>query len=123
MEDLDISLIFKALGDKTRLNILVILTCKDFCAKGISRYLNISEAAVSQHLKILKEADIIKGRKSGYYMKYFINKETMDYIKNFINLVTDDKNPELDLINKYNMEIIKDCSVKCNDKHKCCKQK
>lgn len=123
MEAVDISVIFKALGDKTRLNILVILTCKDFCAKGISRYLNISEAAVSQHLKILKEAGIIKGRKSGYYMKYFINKETMDYIKNFISLISDDKHPELDLVNKYNMEIIKDCSVKCNDKHKCCKEK
>ena len=39
--------VFKAIGDETRLKILLLLSTKNICAKGIARNLDISEAAVS----------------------------------------------------------------------------
>ena len=50
---------FKAIGDETRLKILILLSTKNICAKGIAKHLEISEAAVSQHIKVLKEANLI----------------------------------------------------------------
>ena len=62
--------VFKAIGDETRLKILLLLSTKNICAKGIARNLDISEAAVSQHIKILKEAELIVAYKSGYFVMY-----------------------------------------------------
>lgn len=87
--------VLKSLSDETRLKILIILTRKRICAKGIAKHLEISEATVSQHLKILKEAGVIVGQKEGYYVYYDIQKlifqELVDFIKQMsggINLET-----------------------------------
>ena len=67
--------IFKALSDETRLKILMIISSKVMCQRGISKCLQISDSAVSQHIKILKDADIITRYKEGYYVFYKINKD------------------------------------------------
>ena len=64
--------VFKALSDETRLNILLLVSKRSVCQKGISKYLGISDSAVSQHIKVLKEANIINGYKKGYYVLYHI---------------------------------------------------
>lgn len=76
--------IFKALGDETRMNILFLISQKGMCSKGISKHLKITEAAVSQHIKILKESELIVGYKIGYHIIYDINEETLERIKRFI---------------------------------------
>lgn len=80
--------IFKALGDETRLKILILLSRKMFCAKGIARHLDISEAAVSQHIKILKEADAVVGEKVGYYVHYDIKEPVFSEIVKFVEQLT-----------------------------------
>ena len=75
---------FRALGDETRLKILIMVARRRFCAKGIAKHLSISEAAVSQHLKILKEAGIITGEKLGYYVHYDVKEEALNELTNFI---------------------------------------
>jgi len=77
--------VFKALGDETRLKILIILTQKRICAKGIAKHLDISEATVSQHLKILKEAGTIVGQKEGYYVYYNFQESVFKQLVDFIN--------------------------------------
>lgn len=77
--------IFKALSDETRVTILLLLAQQNVCAKGISKRLNISEAAVSQHIKILKEAGIIIGYKQGYRVHYSVNEDTLNALITFIN--------------------------------------
>lgn len=69
--------ILKALADDTRLKIFNILARQNLCAKGIASELNLSEAAVSQHIKVLKECGLIQGRKQGYFKHYQINKDTL----------------------------------------------
>jgi ArsR family transcriptional regulator len=109
--------IFKALGDETRLKILIFLTKRNICAKGISKHLGISPAAVSQHLKILREADIIKGEKIGYFVQYNVQEETFSIIARFIEEI---------LINDLtyeNLHIPKECMAECTiKKNKCCQK-
>jgi len=50
---------------------------RDYCVGGLARKLDISEAAVSQHLKILKEANLITGEKRGYFRHYRVNQDLL----------------------------------------------
>ncbi len=65
----------RALADANRLKIVVLLLEKDYCVGALSRELGISKAAVSQHMKILRENGIVKGEKRGYFTHYQVQKE------------------------------------------------
>lgn len=72
--------VLKAMSDDNRFKIINLLLQKNFCVKALAKRLNISEAAVSQHLKILREAGLVKGEKKGYYTHYTVNKDMLDDI-------------------------------------------
>ena len=75
--------VFKALSDETRLKILLIISKRTICQKGISKQLGISDSAVSQHIKVLKEANIVTGIKEGYSVIYVINEEAFNKARLF----------------------------------------
>ncbi|MFO7814959.1 MAG: metalloregulator ArsR/SmtB family transcription factor [Halanaerobiales bacterium] len=78
----------KALADKNRLEIIKLLLKKNYCVSALAKRLNISESAVSQQLKILREADLVMGEKKGYYVHYLVKKENIKQISDYIiNLV------------------------------------
>ena len=110
--------IFKAIGDETRVKILILLSNRNICAKGIAKHLEISEAAVSQHIKILKEANIITGYKEGYYILYHINEGIFNKCVSFINSISDTEN----ILNDITVSTI-GCSDNCKSAQMCCKRK
>lgn len=117
--------IFKAIGDETRLKILILLSTKNVCAKGIAKQLEISEAAVSQHIKILKEANLVIAYKEGYYAMYELNTEVLQDSQSFIDLLI---NKNVDLISKEcNIQIsdlnLARCKISCKSMKGCCKRK
>ena len=59
----------KALADPSRLQILRLLR-RDLCVGALAQSLNLSEAAISQHLKILREEGFIRGEKRSYWTHY-----------------------------------------------------
>lgn len=65
--------IYKALGDAHRLNILQMLTGKELSVCEIMQHLNLSQPAVSHHLKILKQANFVKSTKHGKLVLYTLN--------------------------------------------------
>lgn len=71
-----------ALADNNRYKIIDALLRRDYCVGGLARKLEISEAAVSQHLKILKDADLISGEKRGYFRHYKVNKDLIVEVSN-----------------------------------------
>lgn len=103
--------IFKALGDETRINILHIIRNESMCAKGIARELEISESAVSQQIKILKDANLVIGYKIGYHIMYDLNIEKLQSITRLIDYIVNDE----DNIKEQSYEkCIKDCKhIKC----------
>ncbi len=71
------TLVLKALSDETRFKLLKLLLERSYCVRALARLLNVSEATVSQHLKVLKDADLVVGKKTGYFMHYDVQKETL----------------------------------------------
>lgn len=64
-----------------RITILRILRQGDFCVNALSRRLGITPAAVSQHLRILRNAHLVVSEKRGYYVHYSLNEETFKHWK------------------------------------------
>ncbi|WP_436513220.1 metalloregulator ArsR/SmtB family transcription factor [Clostridium thermobutyricum] len=100
--------IFKALGDEKRLEILSLISRKNMCAKGIARHLNITESAVSQQIKVLKEANLIIGYKVGYHIIYDINEDSLKNSIKFIDSIIDNNS----IISDTNLDKLI-CSDKC----------
>lgn len=69
--------VLKALGDENRFQIIRLLLKSDLCVGALARILNISKPAVSQHLKILREAGLVRGEKIGYWTHYRVEKELL----------------------------------------------
>jgi DNA-binding transcriptional ArsR family regulator len=71
-----ISITFKALGDPKRLKILRLVAARkhNFYVAEIAEKLGISSAAVSQHLKVLKNAGIVEPAREGYHTFYRMRK-------------------------------------------------
>ena len=67
----------KAIADENRMKILTMLLGGDFCVGALAGQLNISKPAVSQHLKILRKAGLIKGEKRGYWTHYTVERQVI----------------------------------------------
>ena len=70
--------IFKVLSVDSRVKILQLLKTKPLCVKAIAARLGITPAAVSQHLRVLRYANLVRPDKRGYYVHYLINEKTLD---------------------------------------------
>jgi len=72
--------ILKALADETRLRTLNLLSTHDLCVGALASRLGISKAAVSQHLKVLRKAGLVRGEKRGYWTHYVVEKSVLETI-------------------------------------------
>ena len=77
---MDLTVCLKALGDPTRFMIFQQLLARRHCTRALARKLGITEAAVSQHLKILWEAGLVYKEKYGYHTHYRPAREAMDFL-------------------------------------------
>lgn len=78
----------KALGDKTRLTIVKLLLASDkLCVGAITKKLGATQPAISQHMKILKQIGIVNADKSGYFVHYSINYNTLAKFKQDMDIV------------------------------------
>lgn len=83
----DYALLLKALGDDTRIKIFHMLSDGELCACNLLEEFNITQPTLSYHMKILCESGLVNGRKDGIWMKYSINKDVLDSLKNlFIDI-------------------------------------
>ena len=67
--------IVRALSDETRLALFHLLLTHDLCGKALAQRLGISGAAVSQHIKMLQIAGLVKGEKRGYWIHYGVDRQ------------------------------------------------
>ena len=77
-EDVELASLAKALGHPARVWILRLLLSRDSCFCGeIVEQLPLAQATVSQHLKVLKEADLIRGEIDGPRTCYCADRERL----------------------------------------------
>ena len=67
----------KALGDPKRFQLLQLMSERGYCVSALAQRSALSESAVSQHLKILREAGLVYGVKRGYYTHYCVDKDAL----------------------------------------------
>lgn len=68
----------KALADPTRREILNLLKGGKKSAGEICEYFDISAAAISRHLSVLKDADLVYDTREGKYIYYEINTSVLE---------------------------------------------
>ena len=84
---------FKAIADANRRKILFLLKKKPRMTAGdIASHFEISKAALSDHLKILRNADLISSDKRGQYIYYSLNTSVFEeIIASITEFIKDDK--------------------------------
>lgn len=81
----------RALADPTRREILNLLKQSRMSAGEISNHFSISGAAVSRHLSVLKEADLIRDEREGKYIYYELNATVLEEILLWISELKGEK--------------------------------
>jgi ArsR family transcriptional regulator len=79
-----LNLLFKALNDQTRREILEYLKEKDLTAGEIADKFNISKPSISHHLDLLRQAGLVASVKEGQFIYYSLNTTVMDEMLKWI---------------------------------------
>ena len=79
----------KALSDKSRVKIVETLLKENYCVSALAKELSLSESAISQHLKILREADLVLGEAQGYYTHYVVKRQELKNLAENIEKLTE----------------------------------
>lgn len=73
--------IFKALSDPTRLRLIQLLACQErgsaLCVMALADRLEVSQPAVSQHLRVLRNLGLVRGERRGYRVHYFLDEDEL----------------------------------------------
>lgn len=72
---LDVSELFKVLGDSTRCKILFVLLMAEMCVCDLSQLLGMSVSAISHQLRILRQAQLVRYRREGKTVFYALADE------------------------------------------------
>lgn len=77
--------VWKALADPTRRKILELLKKKDMNAGEIAEEFNMTKPSISNHLSILKQADLVDAEKQGQNVIYSLKTSVLEDIMNVIS--------------------------------------
>jgi ArsR family transcriptional regulator, arsenate/arsenite/antimonite-responsive transcriptional repressor len=68
---------FKALSVEARVRMVELLKTRALCVNALARELQITPAAVSQHLRVLRDCDLLVPDKRGNFVHYRVNEATL----------------------------------------------
>ena len=77
---MELDRMLKALGEPMRLKIYQALLERKHCVRSLSKKFGISESAISQHMKVMKEAGLVYSEKFGYHTHYLPLQEAVDFL-------------------------------------------
>lgn len=82
----DLADLFKVFGDSTRIKILYALFESELCVNDIATILNLNQSAVSHQLRILKDAKLVKYKRSGKNIFYSLDD---DHVRTILSMGMD----------------------------------
>ena len=82
----------RALSDPIRRDILKLLKNGQMSAGDISEHFPVTAAAVSRHLSVLKEADLVRDQREGKYIYYTLNASVLEEIMLWLSDLKGDEN-------------------------------
>lgn len=93
--------VFQAIADPTRRAILTLIALQAMTPNALAEHFDISRQAVSNHVKILTECQLLKQEQSGREIYYHFNPKKMKGIADWIEpfrIMWDDKFNRLDKV-------------------------
>ena len=85
VENMGLQQTLKALSDPIRREILNILKAGRKSAGEIADQFDVTDASISRHLSVLKEADLIRDTREGKFIYYELNASVLEEILLFVN--------------------------------------
>ena len=82
-ENVHLCQLFKAMGDVTRLRILMALEKGEMCVCDLAVYLDITESAVSHQLRLLRQLHLVANRRQGPILYYRLDD---DHVSQLVRL-------------------------------------
>lgn len=76
----DLSELFKVLGDPTRIKIIYALFESEMCVCDIATLLGMTQSAISHQLRVLKKSRLVKNRKEGKTVFYSLDDDHINQI-------------------------------------------
>lgn len=76
--------ILKAIANSNRLKILSLLNKEELNVGKLEKYLNLSQSALSQHLAVLRKANIVKTRRNAQTIYYRLENNIVRQILNLL---------------------------------------
>ena len=76
--------VFQAIADPTRRAILILLAAQAMTPNAVAEHFNSSRQAVSNHIKILTECELVKQKKKGREILYHINANKVNEIDKWV---------------------------------------
>jgi ArsR family transcriptional regulator len=79
----ELSEVFKALSDPTRLRLVKLLAEHkgSLCVNALAHHLAVSQSAVSQHLRVLRQARLVEGERRGYHVHYALDPDRLEQFR------------------------------------------
>lgn len=81
----------RALAAPTRLRIVALLRGRALCVNALAGQLDVTQGAVSQHLRVLRDAGIVVSEKRGYFVHYRLNDQALAVWRKEIDQLLDPK--------------------------------
>ena len=78
------AVLFHALSDQTRLELIEKLKGGEHCVCELTDALQTGQSRLSFHLRVLKEAGLIHDRREGRWMYYSLNREGLEDLEDFV---------------------------------------
>jgi len=78
---------FKLLSVDKRIDIIELLKKDSMSVNAMAEALGITQSAVSQHLRVLKSAGLVKDERQGYWIYYSLNKEALEECRKRLNRI------------------------------------
>ena len=79
--------IFHALSDKTRLRIIACLKDGEQCVCDLTEMFKTGQSRLSFHLRVLKEAGLVRDRPEGRWIYYALNEETLEELHELMDWI------------------------------------
>jgi len=83
--------LLKVLSVGTRVQIVQLLKGRALCVNALAARLDVTQGAVSQHLRVMRDAGLVVDEKRGYYVHYRLNEDTLAAWREEIDKLLDPK--------------------------------
>lgn len=83
----DAAELFKILSVDKRIEIIELLKKEPKSVNAMAEALGVTQSAVSQHLRVLKSAGLVRDERQGYWIYYSLNREALEICRQRLNRV------------------------------------